>query len=164
MKNIKYFFIVFFAFSLFSMPSFAQNEQDVEKVKQQIEKSNSGFMEAFSEGDAKAMTNGYAKDAIVLPPNMPEIKGSDAIVKLWQGFIDMGKGVLKLNTVKINVFGNAATTYHTYNLEVNMKDGQVIKDNGRSVVVYEKQKNGDWLIIYDIWNSSVPIPENNDEK
>ena len=37
MKNIKYFFIVFFAFSLFSMPSFAQNEQDVEKVKQQIE-------------------------------------------------------------------------------------------------------------------------------
>ena len=164
MKNIKYFFIVFFAFSLFSMPSFAQNEQDVEKVKQQIEKSNSSFMEAFSKGDAKAMTKGYAMDAIVLPPNMPEIKGSDAIVKLWQGFIDMGKGVLKLNTVKINVFGNAATTYHTYNLEVNMKDGQVIKDNGRSVVVYEKQKNGDWLIIYDIWNSSVPIPENNDEK
>ena len=45
-----------------------------------------------------------------------------------------------------------------------MKDGQVIKDNGRSVVVYEKQKNGDWLIIYDIWNTSVPLPENNDEK
>jgi len=45
-----------------------------------------------------------------------------------------------------------------------MKNGQVIKDNGRSVVVYEKQKKGDRLIIYDIWNSSVVLPENNDEK
>ncbi len=100
MKNIKYFFIAVFAFPLLSMPSFAQNEQDVENVKQQIEKSNSGFMEAFSEGDAKAMTNGYAKDAIVLPPNMSEIKRGDAIEKLWQGFIDMSKNVLKLNPVK----------------------------------------------------------------
>lgn len=118
-------------------------------------------MEAFSKGDAKAMTKDYAVDAIVLPPNTPEVKGSDAIIKLWQGFIDMGKGVLKLNTVKTSVFGNAAATYHTYNLEVKMKDGQVIKDNGRSVVVYEKQKDGKWLIIYDIWNSSVSLSENN---
>lgn len=161
MKNIKYFFFAVFTFSLFLMQSFAQNEQDVEKVKQQIEKSNSSFMEAFSKGDAKAMTKDYAVDAIVLPPNTPEVKGTDAIIKLWQGFIDMGKGVLKLNTVKTSVFGNAAATYHTYNLEVKMKDGQVIKDNGRSVVVYEKQKDGKWLIIYDIWNSSVPLSENN---
>jgi len=37
MKNIKYFFFAVFTFSLFLMQSFAQNEQDVEKVKQQIE-------------------------------------------------------------------------------------------------------------------------------
>src|SRR3989339_865949 len=108
MKNIKYFFIAIFAISLFTLQSCAQKTQDVESVKKQLEKRNTSFMEAFSKGDAKAMSEGYAEDAIVLPPNTPEVKGKNAIVKLWQGFIDMGKGGVKLNTVETNIFGDAA--------------------------------------------------------
>ena len=159
MKNIKYFFIGIFVVSLFSMQIFAQKKQDVEKVKMQIEKMNASFDESASKGDAKAMTKGYAADAILYPPNSPEAKGMDAGAKVWQSYLDLGKTVVKIDNVKIISFsGNTVVASHTYQYEVTTKDGKVIKDNGKSLTVYKEQKDGSWLITNDIWNSNLPLP------
>jgi len=158
MKNIKYFFIVVLAISLFALQSCTQKTQDVEKVKKQIEEEQTNFMESFNYGDAKAATKYYTTDAIVAPPNAPEVKGQEAIEKLWQSFISMGKATVKLNTVNTVVSGKLAVVYQAYQFEVTMGDGQAIKDNGKSVVVYEEQVDGNWLIINDMWNSNLPLP------
>jgi ketosteroid isomerase-like protein len=164
MKNIKCFFIAVFIVSLFSMQSFAQNKQDVESAKAQIEKLRTNFIEAFNKGDAQAMTKGNAENLIVFPPNAPEVKGSEAVAKLWQSFIDMGKGVINLKTIKVNVSGNLAVEYETYELEITTKENKVVKDNGISLIVFEKQKDGNWLRIYDTWNSSLPLPTSKEMK
>ncbi len=161
MKNLKYLFVAIFIASLFSMQIFGQIKQDVESVKAQIEKLRTNFIEAFNKGDAKAMTKGNAENVIIFPPNAREVKGNEAAEKLWQGFIDMGKGVINLKTIKVNVFENVAVEYETYQLEITMKDNKVIKDNGKSLIVFEKQKDGNWLRIYDTWNSSLPLPTGN---
>ena len=158
MKNIKYFFIGIFVVSLFSMQIFAQKKQDVEKVKKQIQEEQTSFMESFNNGDAKAATKYYTMNAIVSPPNAPEAKGKEAIEKLWQSFISMGKATVKLNTVNTVVSGKLAVVYQAYQFEATMGDGQATKDNGKSVVVYEEQKDGSWLITNDIWNSNLPLP------
>lgn len=165
MKNLKYFFIAVFAISLFSMQAFAQKKQDVEKVKKQIEKMNASFDESASKGDAKGMTKGYSSDAILYPPNSPEAKGSDAGAKVWQSYLDMGKAVVKIDNVKIISFsGNTAVATHTYQLEITMKDGKVIKDNGKGLAVYKEQKDGSWLITNDMWNSNLPVPGSTEKK
>ena len=157
MKNIKYFFIGVIVVSLFLIQSCTQKTQDVENVKKQIEEKQTSFMENFNNGDATAATEDYAVDAIVSPPNAPEVRGKEAIEKLWQSFIDLGKATVKLSTVNTDVFGNIAVNHQTYQFEATMEDGQVIKDNGKSIVVYKEQKDGSWLIIYDMWNSNFPV-------
>ena len=161
MKNLKYFFVGIFVVSLFSMQSCTQMTQDVEKVKKQIEEKQVSFMENFNGGNAKASTEHYAVDAIVAPPHSSEVKGKEAIEKLWQSYIDMGKASVKLNTVNTDVSGNIAVVYQKFQFEATMPDGQVIKDNGKSIVVYEKQEDGNWLIKYDTWNSDLPLPSIN---
>lgn len=161
MKNVKYFFIGAFVVSLFSIQSCTQMTQDVESVKKQIEEKQTSFMENFNNGDAKASSEDYTVDAIVLPPNAAEVRGKEAIVELWQSFINMGKASVKLNTVNTDVFGNIAVNHQTYDFEATMEDGQMIQDNGKSIVIYEKQEDGNWLIIYDMWNSNLPLPTGN---
>lgn len=161
MRNIKYFFVGVFVVSLFALESCAQKTQDVEKVKKQIEEEQTSFMENFNNGDAKGSGEYYTMDAIVAPPNAPEVKGKEAIEKLWQSFIDLGKASVKLNIVNTVVSGKLAVVYQTYQFEAAMKNGQEIKDNGKSVVVYEEQEDGSWLIIYDTWNSDLPLPTSN---
>ena len=158
MKHLKYFLVGVSVISLFALQSCAQKTQDVENVKKQIEEKQTSFMENFNKGDAKASSEYYTMDAIVAPPNAPEVKGKDAVEKLWQSFIDLGKASVKLSTVNTVVSGKLAVVYQTYQFEATMKDGQAIKDNGKSIVVYEEQEDGSWLIIYDTWNSNLPIP------
>ena len=161
MKNIKYFFIGVFVVSLLVIQSCTQMTQDVETVKKQIEEKQTSFMENFNNGDAKASAEDYTMDAVVMPPNTPGVKGKEAIEKLWQSFIDLGKAKVTLNTGNTVVSGNLAVVYQTYQFEAAPEAGQAIKDNGKSVVVYEKQEDGNWLIIYDIWNSNLPLPTGN---
>lgn len=161
MKNLKYFFIVVFGVSLFSMQSCTQMTQDVESVKKQIEEKQEGFMGNFNNGNAKASTKEYTVDAIVAPPHTSEVKGKEAIEKLWQSYIDMGKATVKLQTVNTDVSENIAVVYQKFQFEAILPDGQVIKDNGKSIVVYEKQEAGNWLIKYDIWNSDLPLSSMN---
>lgn len=161
MKNIKHFLIGVIVVSLFSIQSCTQKTQDIENVKKQIEEEQTSFMENFNNGDAKASSEYYAGDAIVMPPHAPEVRGKEAIEKLWQSFVDMGKASVMLNTVNTEVSGKIAVIYQTYQFEATPEDGQAIKDNGKSIVVYEEQEDGSWLIIYDIWNSNEPLPVSN---
>jgi ketosteroid isomerase-like protein len=160
MKNLKYFFIMIFFFSFFSIHNSAQSMKSNENVKQELEKAKTNFMDGFKEGNAKKMAQGYTLDARALPPNAPEAKGKEAITKLWQGLIDLGKGTVKVGTVSTDIAGNFAIEHHTYQLEIKMKNGNLYKDSGKSLVVYKKQNDGHWLIKTEIWNSDLPVPDN----
>lgn len=158
MKNMKYFFIGLFAVSLFT---FQISAQDAENVKKQIEEDQASFMESFNNGNAEAVAETYAADAVVLPPHKPEVSGRKAIEKLYQGFMDSGNGTLKLSTVNTDVFGNIAVNHLTWEFEGTTEDGNEIKNNGKAIVVYKEQGDGNWLVIYDIWNSDLPLPTSN---
>ena len=114
MKNIKYFFIGIFIVSLFSLQSCTQKTQDIESVKKQIEEKQTSFMENFNNGNAKALSEGYTADAVVLPPHAPAVSGNEAIEKLWKSFFEMGKASVKLSTVNTVVSGKLAVIYTTY--------------------------------------------------
>lgn len=160
MKNLKYFFVGVLAISLFALQSCAQKTQDVEKVKKQIEEAQTSFVENFNNGNAKAIAETYAADAVVLPPNAPEVSGRKAIEKLYQGF-NLGNATLKLSTVNTDVFGNIAVNHSTWEVKIKTEDGKEIKNNGKAIIIYKKQGDGNWLAIYDIWNSDLPLPKSN---
>lgn len=161
MKISKGFLMTVFILSMLSLQAFAQEELDVERAKVQIEKFEKSFCDNFAKGDAKAMTEGYTEDAIAFPPNAPSARGKDAIQKVFEGFMALGHIELKLNTEEVGIIGNTAVTHGTYRLELTMKDGNVVHDDGKFLEVWEEQKDGSWQRKYDMWNSSLPQQGNN---
>jgi ketosteroid isomerase-like protein len=39
-------------------------------------------------------------------------------------------------------------------VDISKKDGTVTRWDCKGILVYKRQKNGDWLIFRDIWNSN----------
>jgi len=120
-----------------------------------IRKNASAFAAAASSGNVDGMLAFYADDAILLPPNAPMFRGKDAIRQFWSGFASLGAINAQLITDDVLQSGDLAAETGHFDLTITPKGGAPIKDNGKFLVVW-KRINGEWRIVRDTFNSSMP--------
>lgn len=129
------------------------------RARTAIDAANKRFEDLFNKGDVAGAAKIYATDAILMPPNADFVKGDTAIANFWQGAYKNGVRNVSLTTVQSGVEGNYATELGTYRLDVQGADGKVVAhDNGKYMVLWKRNANGQWQWYRDIYNSSVPAP------
>jgi len=126
--------------------------------RQEIDKTNAQFAEAFKRRDIAAMGEVYTNDAKVLPPNGETVTGKEAIKTFWQGGLNMGMQGATLKTVELEILDNTAIEIGAYTLDIGLPDGGTMTDRGKFVVIWKKQPDGTWKWHIDIFNSNLPAP------
>ena len=124
-------------------------------VREAISAGNKRFMETFERGDAAGMATLYTENGQLLPPNTDIVSGRQGIQAFWQGAIDMGIKAMKLETTELEEHGDTAIAVGKYTLS---GEGDQVIDSGKYVVIL-KQEGGQWRLHRDIWNSSMPAPQ-----
>jgi len=107
--------------------------------------------------DVDAVVSYYAEDAIAYPPGAPVANGRDAVRKVWAaGFADPSFNI-SWKTVHAGVArsGDLGFTAGTYEDSYKGADGKMVKETGKYVCTWKKQKNGAWKAIHDIWNTDA---------
>jgi uncharacterized protein (TIGR02246 family) len=119
-----------------------------------LAKGAARWMEAFNKGDADAYAAMYAVDAVVAPPNAPAIFGRDAIraAKAASASTDFA---IELEDLEIVIQGDLG--YKAGRYRIRATDGTLV-DRGKYLEIWRKI-DGRWLIHRDIYNSSLPLPE-----
>jgi ketosteroid isomerase-like protein len=96
----------------------------------------------------------YADDAVRMPPNEPMYQGKDAIMAQVEALPAVAN--LTLTTQLIDGQGNLAYARGSYTLDVGPADGELVSVVGKWHAIYERQADGSWLCISDIWNTDEP--------
>ncbi len=133
----------------------APTQEDSTKIREAIMEANTNFMAKFNEGDAAGIAALYTENGQLMPANSDIITGKEAIQAFWQGGMDMGIKSATLETVEVEGMGTTACEVGKYTLYA---DGDQMIDMGKYVVIW-KQVEGQWLLHRDIWNTSMPMPE-----
>jgi len=122
-----------------------------------IRRANADFAANARAGSAQTLvTNFYAPEAVVMAPNLPALRGRDAIQQFWTGFLASGSVDLALTSTNVTQpSSDVAVETGRYDLSLRPASGQAIKDAGKYVVVWKKS-NGRWWAIEDIFNSDMP--------
>ena len=104
----------------------------------------------------------YAPNAMVLPPNMEAVKGKDAIISTFLSMPPVSD--MQFNQVKVDGSGDLAYVYGEYSMSLDI-GGEPVPVNGKYIEIWNRQADGSWKVIYDIFNSDLPLPEpeNDDE-
>jgi ketosteroid isomerase-like protein len=124
-----------------------------------IDAANKRFSDVFNKGDAATAAKVYATDAILMPPNGSPVNGQSAIGDFWQGAYKNGVRNVALTTTEFETHGSYAHELGTYQLEVRGADGNIVaRDNGKYMVLWKRNANGQWQWYRDIYNSSVAAP------
>lgn len=98
----------------------------------------------------------YTDDALLLPPNAPPASGRaniDAALRTFPKFTSF-----KLTPHEIVGEGDLAYSYGSYALTMEVPGQPAIADEGKTLVVYWRQKGGAWKARRDMFNSSLPAP------
>jgi ketosteroid isomerase-like protein len=125
-----------------------------EADKTAITKATTDINQVFNTTkDFKAYVNSYyAEDATVLYPNNDAVIGRDAILA---AFSTLGGDINVTPTiVDINGRDDIAYVYGTVKMTTN---AGIELDHGKYIEIWKRQKDGKWQVIYDMFNTSVPL-------
>ena len=111
--------------------------EDVESV---VIDNNSKWVKYYNNGDSKGIASLHTLDAVVIPPKSDFVIGRDNIEQMYQAEIEMGNGKLDLKTTEVIQEGLYAYETGLYIIKMTI-DGEEVNDNGKYIVVWEKQKN-----------------------
>ena len=117
--------------------------------------------QAETAGDAAALSDQYADDAVQLPPNGPIRVGKEAIHSALRTDFDQYIHEAADVAEDVRVAGDLAFARGTYTTKMTPKvpGAAVIDDKGKWLTAYRRQSDGSWKIVVDIWNSDLPVAQ-----
>lgn len=116
-------------------------------VRDAVDAGNAAFVKAFLAGDAKAVSELYTEDGVVMAPGAAPARGRAAIAAFWGGAMKETRGV-RLETATVESHGDLA--FEDGVVHLLGSDGR--ESSARYVVVW-KRTGGRWLMHRDIWNA-----------
>ena len=118
----------------------------------------SRYETASNEGDAAALAALYAVDALLLPPDGGMVSGRDAILEFWQDGIEPG---ISFEVVGSRAAGGSGYVVGRFLVEATES---APADSGKYVLCLQRQRDGGWLVVADIWNATPSADETDDEE
>jgi uncharacterized protein (TIGR02246 family) len=103
--------------------------------------------------DVERVASFYAEDAIAYPPGEPAAVGKAEAKKVWAAYFTDPTFAISWKTKHAEVTGDLGYTAGTYEDSFKGPDGKTVKEKGKYVCVWRKQKDGNWKAIQDIWNT-----------
>ena len=111
-----------------------------------------GFIRAFNAGDADTVATYYANDAVVLAQNAPIANGNSGVRDMFRAFLTSAHPTLSITADRIVQSCDMAYEYGHYATQSSAGT-----DTGNYLTVWRRMPNGDWKIVADSSNSSVPM-------
>ena len=132
---------------------------DVEADKAAIRDLNDvQWLNAAQAKDVDTVLSFFADDASRFPPSAPIVTGKEAIRAHLSEAFSRRDFAISWQTTKVEVSrsGDLAYSHGTYEETVNDREGNPVTNKEKWVTVYEKQPDGTWKVVADIWNSDGP--------
>ena len=122
-----------------------------------IQAQNQLYMDAYRSNNADAIVALHTQDATVIAPKFKPTKGHDEIRSSLVEELALGDGTLELQAIEVTRMNeNTAYEIGQYKLHIDLPDGEVIEEEGNTLLIWKLGEDNVWRIHVDMWNASHP--------
>ena len=172
MKNLRLILplALFLCFMVGCQPSEEAAEEpamDIEADIAAIKALNDEWLALYNAGDFdKLVAVFYAENAVQMPPNEPILEGKEVILSsLKKSRGEFEEHCDSSITEDVRVSGDLALARGTDTGTTAPKaGGEPANYDIKWLMAYERQPDGTWKCVYEIWNDNIPLPAPPPEK
>lgn len=101
----------------------------------------------------------YAQNAIVMPPNAMACRTKEAILRMYRTDAELNIEHVETSLAEdVRVSGNTAVAWGMDTGTTTPRSGGApIPYSLKWLMVFERQSNGAWKCLYEMWNDNFPI-------
>lgn len=126
-------------------------EQNIAAAKSAIAAASDNWSKAIAAQDLDQCVSVYEDDAVLFAPNAPAAVGKDAIRASWKQLLSAPNVQITFPSTQIDVARSADLAIQRGAFQAVMTDakGKATTQNGRFVIVWQKQADGAWKVMAD---------------
>ena len=122
--------------------------------REEIETAISTWNNGLDAGDIEAMISVCHANTVTVNENQPVTVGTQAIRDKYNPRIAAAEITSGYDIQELQFFGDVAVVSGRFFGTMKMRDtGDIRKPEGRLVLVYQRDKNGEWKMILDMDNN-----------
>jgi uncharacterized protein (TIGR02246 family) len=126
---------------------------DVEAIKE----ASMAWDNAWNAADADKLASLYTDDAIAMGPNASARVGKDVIRASAKQYFDRFSEENRSVVEDVRISGNLAVARGTQETETSPRvGGDTVRDKANWISVYQRQSDGSWKILWEIFTSDLP--------
>ncbi|NKB32140.1 MAG: DUF4440 domain-containing protein [Pseudomonadales bacterium] len=125
--------------------------------KEEILKIDSLMTKALNDRDLDTWLSHITENARMMPPNAPILEGKTEISAMISELLAVPNFLVvhhPPDKITISDSGDLAYIGYSYELTVPDSEGGSITDKGKDLSVFEKQGEGNWKLVVDMWSSN----------
>ena len=124
-----------------------------------IDRVRDSHIAALNAGDAGTWVAQFADDGVQMPPNGPANVGKPMIAAWCRAMLSQFHVQFALSVDEIRVLGEWAFERGGYSISLSQSaGGPPMRESGKYITIYTKQRDENWRMARDIWNSDNPAP------
>ena len=117
------------------------------------------YNKAENAGNVSAKVALYTDDAVLMLPNKPAVTGKEAIRSWHQASYNQVALQQTSSTDEIEAFGDWGFARGSYSATISPRaGGDSTQQNGKWLVIVQRQRDGSWKIACDMWSSNTSPP------
>lgn len=122
-------------------------------LEAEMEVENNRWLAIYAKRDAQAFGGMYTTDGVIVPQGGPPIKGRTAIVQYWDKMLRNGFQSPALEMIDFHQEGKLAYQTCRWSILKIQDDGSVMSLTGNTLRIFERQRDGRWLIKVHMSNN-----------
>jgi ketosteroid isomerase-like protein len=138
-----------------------QPSGDLETERAALRSAAEAYQAAATAKDAAGVVAMYDASALMIPPNGELVEGLEGVRDYRFGFISTPGVELEFELVRVEVAesGDIGWSFAVGDITIHRPDGTTGHDVVRDFHTWQKQPDGSWRVVVDMWNSGVPLSE-----
>jgi ketosteroid isomerase-like protein len=121
--------------------------------------ADAAWLKAYRAKDIDRSVAFYDEQGSMLVPNSPILTGKKVIAKFIAKSFGLRDYEIKWHSKKVGVARSGDLGYTSGAYEMSFKDasGKAVSDKGKYLMLWKKQADGAWKVLFDTSNSDLPL-------